>query len=90
MRINLLPHRDWALTRERQFFVVSLVIAALLGLVLAIGTSLWLGHQLRAQLTSNKILNNQISVVDRSLTIESQVNEDIVKLILTLKKKDLY
>ena len=82
MLINLLPHRQWSLARKRQNFVTSLLMAALLGLVIAAVSSVWLGSQIAAQMLTNKVLQKEISSVDGWLKIMSQVDADIVKLTL--------
>jgi type IV pilus assembly protein PilN len=82
MLINLLPHRAWALARKRKNFIISLALAALLGLVLAAGVRVWLGQQLSAQMSANSLLTIEISAVDKQLKEMSQVNEEMVKLRL--------
>ncbi|MDO9279585.1 MAG: PilN domain-containing protein [Polaromonas sp.] len=82
MLINLLPHRKWALARKRKNFATALGMAALLGLVFAVASSVWMGHQLTAQRAANDILKNEIATVDALLKISSQVKADIVKLRL--------
>ena len=82
MMINLLPHREWALARKRKEFSSALLLAALLGLVFAVGTNAWMGQQLRAQLAANSILKKEISGVDRLLNITTQVKDAIAKLTL--------
>ncbi len=82
MLINFLPHRKWNLARKRQKFATSLAVAALLGLVLGAGSSVWIGWQLTAQKSDNSLLKNEISAVDKALKKMTLLNEDIVKLKL--------
>jgi len=82
MMINLLPHREWALARKRQEFANALLLAALLSLVFAVGTNVWMGQQLTTQLAANKILKKEISGVDGLLNITTEVKEAIAKLTL--------
>jgi type IV pilus assembly protein PilN len=82
MLINLLPHRKWALARKRQKFATSLMMAALLGLVIAAVSSVWLGSQISAQLLTNNVLKKEIASVDGLLNIMAQVEADMVKLKL--------
>jgi type IV pilus assembly protein PilN len=82
MLINLLPHREWALARKRKNFATTLAMAALLGLLLGAGLSVWLGLQLTAQQSANSILKIEISAVDTELKKMAQVNDDLVKLNL--------
>jgi type IV pilus assembly protein PilN len=80
MLINLLPHRKWALARKRQNFVTSLMMAALMGLVIAAVSSVWLGHQISGQMLTNNVLRKEITRIDGLHKIMSQLDTDIVKL----------
>ena len=82
MLINLLPHRAWAVARKRKNFMTTLALAALLGLALAAGASVWLGQQLGAQMSANNLLRVEVSAVDKQLKEISQVNDDMLKLRL--------
>lgn len=82
MLINLLPHRKWALARKRGNFVTSLMMAALMGLVIAAVCSVWLGQQISGQMLTNNVLRKEITRVDGWLKIMSQLDADIVKLTL--------
>jgi type IV pilus assembly protein PilN len=82
MLINFLPHREWALARNRQNFVTVLVMSALLGLVLAMVGRVWLEHKLTVAMAANSSLKKEISAVDGLLKIKDQVKEDIEKLRL--------
>ena len=80
MLINFLPHREWAL--ERKKFAVSMAVAALLGLVMAVGLFTWLEQQLRVQREINTVLKQAITAVDVQLKMKAKVNEAIGKLSL--------
>jgi type IV pilus assembly protein PilN len=82
MLINLLPHRKWALARKRQNVATSLMMAALLGLVFAAVSSVWLGYQISEQEAANNILKKEISSVDGLLKKAIQVKQDMAKLTL--------
>jgi type IV pilus assembly protein PilN len=82
MLINFLPHREWALARKRKKFAVSMAVAALLGLVMAVGLFTWLEQQLRVQREINTVLKQAITAVDVQLKMKAKVNEAIGKLSL--------
>jgi type IV pilus assembly protein PilN len=85
MLINLLPHRQWALTRKRQTWVVSLWLAAFVGVLLAAGISALQARQLAVQRMANRSLQQAIAGVDGRLTLKAQVKEDIEQLKLREK-----
>ncbi len=80
MLINLLPHRKWAQARKRKNFANTLVMAALLGVILATGTRVWMAHQLTAQMAANSILKKEIAAVDGLLKITTEAKQDLDKL----------
>ena len=82
MLINFLPHREWALTRQRQQFAVSMAVAALLGLFMAAGLCTWLEQQLSVQRDANTILKQAIKAVDVQLKMKAKVKADIGTLSL--------
>jgi type IV pilus assembly protein PilN len=90
MLINLLPHRQWALARQRKALVISIGLAALLGVLIAVGTSAWLAQQLRAQSAANSSLQQAIASVDGQLKLKRQVKANLDQLNLREKTlKDL-
>ena len=82
MMLNLLPHRQWAMARKRKAFAVSMVLAALVGVLVAVATSVWLAHQLAAQRLASSSLQQAIAALDRQLKDKAQVKTDIVQLRL--------
>jgi type IV pilus assembly protein PilN len=88
MLINLLPHRTWALDRQRKNFATALALAALLGLALAAGLSVWLGHQLDIQKAANQRLTVEITSVDLTLKKIAQANAELVQLNLRVSLLD--
>jgi type IV pilus assembly protein PilN len=82
MLINLLPHRQWALTRKRKAFAMSIGLAALVGALMAVGTSAWLGRQLAAQRAANSSLQQAIAAVEGQLKLKAQVKADLGELSL--------
>jgi len=64
MLINLLPHRQWALARQRKAFATSMGFAALLGVLIAVGISAWQAHRLAAQRAANSSLQQAIAALD--------------------------
>jgi type IV pilus assembly protein PilN len=82
MLINFLPHREWALARKRKKFAVSMAVAALMGLVMAVGLFTWLEQQLMVQREINTVLKQAITAVDVQLKMKAKVNEAIGKLSL--------
>jgi type IV pilus assembly protein PilN len=80
--LNLLPHRQWAMARKRKAFAVSMVLAALVGVLVAAATSVWLGRQLAAQRLASSSLQQAIAVLDGQLKDKAQVKTDLVQLRL--------
>ena len=82
MLINLLPHRAWALARQRHTWAVSVGLAALAGVLIAAGSSAWLAHQLAAQRAANNSLQQAIAAVDGQLKRQVQVQAEMGQLSL--------
>jgi len=82
MLINFLPHREWALARQRNKFAVSVAAAALLGLVIAAGLCTWREQQLSVQRDANTILKQAIMALDVQLNMKAKVKADIGTLSL--------
>ena len=62
--INLLPHREAARARRRETFQVMLGISVLLGAALIGAGFLWFESQISGQQERNKILTQEITVLD--------------------------
>lgn len=77
--MNLLPHRAWALARKRQTWVISMGLAALVGVLIAVGASVWLARQEAAQRAANSFLQQAIATVDGQLERQAQVQAEMVQ-----------
>jgi type IV pilus assembly protein PilN len=82
MMLNLLPHRQWAMARKRKAWAVSMVLAALVGLLVAVAISVWLARQLAAQRLASSSLQQAIAALDGQLKDKAQVKTDLVQLRL--------
>lgn len=82
MLINLLPHRAWALARKRHTWAVSVGLAALVGVLIAVGASAWLARQLAEQRAANNSLQQAIAAVDAQLKRQVQVQAELNQLSL--------
>jgi type IV pilus assembly protein PilN len=82
MRVNFLPHREWALVRQQQIFTAGLLGATLLALVLAGALNAWWGQLLAAQVQSNGLLQKEIAVVQAQVQRRAQIEADLVLLNL--------
>ncbi|MFT5035680.1 MAG: type IV pilus assembly protein PilN [Litorivivens sp.] len=82
MMLNLLPHRQWAMARKRKAWAVSMVLAALVGVLVAVAISVWLARQLAAQRLASSSLQQAIAALDGQLKDKAQVKTDLVQLRL--------
>ena len=82
MLINLLPHRQWALARQRKTWAISMGLAALLGVLMAVGASAWLARQLVAQKAANSSLQQAITELEGQIKLKAQVKADLGQLSL--------
>ena len=80
MLINLLPHRDWALARQRQRFAGALAVAALLALALAAAMQAALQAQLQAQAEANQLLKKETAALDAKLKSLAQTESELGRL----------
>lgn len=62
--INLLPHRDVARKKRKDFFNLSLVASALLGGLIAGAIFLWFQTQISTQQNKNLLLTSEIKVLE--------------------------
>lgn len=62
--INLLPHREAARKHRRDFFNLSLGVAALAGGLIAGGIYLWFQTQISMQQSKNQLLTTEIKVLE--------------------------
>lgn len=82
MLINLLPHRQWALARQRKTWVSLIGLASMLGVLIAVGASAWLAQQLAAQRAANSHLQQAITALDGQLKLQVQVKTGLEQLSL--------
>jgi type IV pilus assembly protein PilN len=80
MLINLLPHRDWALARQRQRFARSLAVAALLALAFAAALHALLEPQHQAQAEVNRLLKKEIAALDAELKSLAKTESELGQL----------
>jgi type IV pilus assembly protein PilN len=62
--INLLPHREAARKQRKDFFNLSLVVAALIGGLIAGSIFLWYKAQISIQQGKNQLLGREIKVLE--------------------------
>lgn len=65
--INLLPHRDAARKKRKDFFNYSLLASALAGGLIAGAIFLWFKAQISTQQNKNLLLSNEITVLERQI-----------------------
>lgn len=78
--INLLPHRELARQRARRLFNGYLLLAALVGALLAGVGYLWLQGQVDAQHERNRFLQGQIDQLDAQITEVATLEDEIAAL----------
>lgn len=78
--INLLPHREAARKRRREVFNLSLVLAMVLGSLIAAGIYLWFQTQISAQQNRNMILQSENTRLDGQIKEIAGLEQEIVAL----------
>lgn len=78
--INLLPHREAARKRRKEFFNVGLGLSALAGGVLAGLVFLWFQTQISAQQDANQILQTEIKKFDAQIKDIAGLESEIAAL----------
>lgn len=78
--INLLPHREMARKRARQFFNTSLGAAAVLGALIAGGVYLLYQGQISDQQDRNAFLTSEIKKLDDEIKEVATLEEEIAAL----------
>jgi type IV pilus assembly protein PilN len=78
--INLLPHREAARKRRREVFNLSLVLAMVLGGLIAAGVYLWFQTQISAQQNRNMILQSENTRLDGQIKEIAGLEQEIVAL----------
>lgn len=78
--INLLPHRELARQRARRLFNGYLLLAAIVGALLAGAGYLWLQNQVNAQNERNRFLQGQIDELDEQIKEVATLEDEIAAL----------
>lgn len=78
--INLLPHREAARARRRETFQVMLGISVLLGAALIGAGFLWFESQISGQQERNRILTQEITVLDGQIKEIANIESEIKAL----------
>jgi len=78
--INLLPHREVARKRRKDVFNVSLGLAALAGVLIAVLAYLWFQAQIAAQQGKNQILQTEITRFDGQIKDIAGLEAEIAAL----------
>lgn len=78
--INLLPHREAARKRRREIFNLSLVLAMVLGGLIAAAVYLWFQTQISAQQNRNMILQSENTRLDGQIKEIAGLEQEIVAL----------
>ncbi len=64
---NLLPYREGLRLRKRQEFLVSVVIAGLFGLILAVPSNMVLEYVLEQENLKNRLLKDEIGLLEKKI-----------------------
>ncbi len=78
--INLLPHREAARKRRREHFYMSMGLAALLGLGLAVLIYVWYEAQISSQRTRNDYLTSENKRLDAQIKDIAALQDEIAAL----------
>lgn len=78
--INLLPHREAARKKKREFFFVTLGIAALLGGLVCGGVYSWYQSQISSQKDKNTLLKNEIIKLEGQIKDIAGLQQEIAAL----------
>ena len=78
--INLLPHREAARKQKREFFFVTLGIAALLGGLICGGVYSWYQAQISGQKDKNSLLKREITKLEGQIKDIAGLQQEIAAL----------
>ena len=78
--INLLPHREAARKQKREFFFVTLGIAALLGGLICGGVYSWYQNQISGQRGKNTLLKTEITKLEGQIKDIAGLQQEIAAL----------
>ena len=78
--VNLLPHREAARKRKREYFFVTLGIAALAGGLICGGVYSWYQTQISSQKDKNTVLRTEISKLEGQIKDIATLQQEIAAL----------
>ena len=78
--VNLLPHREAARRRKRELFFVALGVAAVVGGLICGGVYSWYQAQLTLQISKNKVLKSEITILDERIKDIATLQQEISAL----------
>ncbi len=78
--INLLPHREFARKQRRDRFNISLVLAALVGVLISVAVFLWYQAQISVQKDKNQLLSKEIKVLEGQIRDIAGLEAEIAAL----------
>jgi len=78
--INLLPHREAARKQKRDFFFVTLVVAALVGGLISGGVYSWYQAQISSQKDKNTLLKREITKLEGQIKDIAGLQQEIAAL----------
>ena len=78
--VNLLPHREAARKRKREYFFITLGIAALAGGLICGGVYSWYQTQISSQKDKNTVLRTEISKLEGQIKDIATLQQEIAAL----------
>ncbi len=78
--INLLPHREAARKQRRDRFNITLVLAALVGVMISVAVFLWFQAQISVQKDKNQLLSKEIKVLEGQIRDIAGLETEIAAL----------
>ena len=78
--VNLLPHREAARKRKREYFFITLGIAALVGGLICGGVYSWYQTQISSQKDKNTVLKTEISRLEGQIKDIATLQQEIAAL----------
>ena len=78
--VNLLPHREAARKRKREYFFITLGIAALAGGLICGGVYSWYQTQISSQKDKNTVLKTEISKLEGQIKDIATLQQEIAAL----------
>lgn len=78
--VNLLPHREAARKRKREYFFITLGIAALVGGLICGGIYSWYQTQISSQKDKNMVLKTEISRLEGQIKDIATLQQEIAAL----------